>query len=128
MAGEGNSEIVDFRVVPFDLPLPDLAAAFSQRLHAAGVPGTPMMSEQFARALALTKPVSRRRLYCVARAIFVTGFPQVPTFNRIFAEVFGKGAKRDVDVDVELEAAPPADELDSAPPEQDTKTHEGEGE
>jgi uncharacterized protein with von Willebrand factor type A (vWA) domain len=128
MAGEGNSEIVDFRVVPFDLPLPDLAAAFSQRLHAAGVPVTPMMSEQFARALALTKPVSRRRLYCVARAIFVTGFPQVPTFNRIFAEVFGKGAKRDVDLDVELEAAPPADELDSEAPEQDTKTQEGEGE
>jgi uncharacterized protein with von Willebrand factor type A (vWA) domain len=128
MAGGENSEIVDFRVVPFDLPLPDLAAAFSQRLHAAGVPVTPMMSEQFARALTLTKPVSRRRLYCVARAIFVTGFQQVATFNRVFAEVFGKGAKRDQDLDVELEAAPPADELDSEAPEQDTTTHEGQGE
>jgi len=28
MAGEDTPEIVDFRVVPFDLPLPDLAAAF----------------------------------------------------------------------------------------------------
>ena len=130
MPGPGNSEIVDFRVVPFDLPLPDLAAAFSQRLHAAGVPVTPMMSEQFARALTLTKPVSRRRLYCVARAIFVTGFQQVATFNRVFAEVFGKGAKRDedLDLDIELEAAPPADELDSQAPDEATKTHEGAGE
>ena len=128
MTGDGNSEIVDFRVVPFDLPLPDLAAAFSQRLHEAGVPVTPGMSEPFARALTLTKPVSRRRLYCVARAIFVTGFQQVATFNRIFAEVFGKGSKHDSDVDVELEAAPPADELDSEAPEQETKTHEGAGE
>ena len=127
MAQRGNSEIVDFRVVPFELPLPDLAAAFSQRLHAAGVPVTPGMSEQFARALTLTKPVSRRRLYCVARAIFVTGFQQVATFNRVFAEVFGKGARRDPDLEVELEAAPPADELDSEAPDAETQSQEGEG-
>jgi uncharacterized protein with von Willebrand factor type A (vWA) domain len=125
MSDAGTSEIVDFRVVAFDVPLPDLAVAFSQRLHAAGVPVTPGMSEQFARALRLTKPVSRRRLYCVARAIFVTGFQQVPTFNRVFAEVFGKGAKRDPDLEIELEAAPPADELDSEQPEEDTKSQEG---
>ncbi len=116
-----NEGVPDFRVVPFDLPLPDLAAAFSQKLHAAGVPVTPGMSEQFARALKLTKPVSRRRLYCVARAIFVTGFQQVATFNRVFAEVFGKGAKRNPDLEVELEEAPQKDELDSQPPEEDTK-------
>jgi uncharacterized protein with von Willebrand factor type A (vWA) domain len=125
MAERGKAEVVDFKVVPFDVPLPDLAAAFSQRLHAAGVPVTPGMSEQFAHALRLTKPVSRRRLYCVARAIFVTGFQQVATFNRVFAEVFGKGAKRDPDLEVELEAAPQADELDSEAPEQETKTQEG---
>src|SRR3954447_7201917 len=123
--GSGNSEIVDFRVVDFDVPLPDLSASFSQRLHEAGVPVTPGMSEQFARALKLTKPVSRRRLYCVARAIFVTGFQQVGTFNRIFAEVFGKGARANPDLDVELEPAPPADELDSEAPEQEIKTQEG---
>ncbi len=113
----GSPEVVDFRVVPFELPLPELAAAFSQRLHAAGVPVTPGMSEQFSRALRLTKPVSRRRLYCVARAIFVTGFQHVSTFNRVFAEVFGKGAKPNPDLEVELEPAPLADELDSEPPE-----------
>jgi len=114
----GNSEQVpDFKVVPFELPLPELAASFSQRLHAAGVPVTPGMSEAFARALAITKPVSRRRLYCVARAIFVTGFQQVATFNRVFAEVFGKGAKPNPNLEVEVEDAPPVDELDSAEPE-----------
>ncbi|MEA2148389.1 MAG: uncharacterized protein QOD69_219 [Solirubrobacteraceae bacterium] len=127
MATEDNPEVVDFRVVPFDLPLPDLAALFSQRLHAAGVPVTPGMSEQFARALKLTKPVSRRRLYCVARAIFVTGFQQVATFNRVFAEVFGKGAKRNPDLEVELETAPPKEEVDSEAPDAETKDSE-EGE
>jgi uncharacterized protein with von Willebrand factor type A (vWA) domain len=127
VAAEDKPEVVDFRVVPFDLPLPDLATAFSQRLHAAGVPVTPGMSEQFARALKLTKPVSRRRLYCVARAIFVTGFQQVATFNRIFAEVFGKGAKRNPDLEVELETAPPKEEVDSEAPDAETKDSE-EGE
>jgi uncharacterized protein with von Willebrand factor type A (vWA) domain len=127
VAAEDNPEVVDFRVVPFDVPLPDLAAAFSQRLHAAGVPVTPGMSEQFARALKLTKPVSRRRLYCVARAIFVTGFQQVATFNRVFAEVFGKGAKRNPDLEVELETAPPKEEVDSEAPDAETKDSE-EGE
>ncbi len=127
MTAEGNSEVIDFKVVPFEVPLPDLAAGFSARLHAAGVPVTPGMAQQFARALTLTKPVSRRRLYCVARAIFVTGFQQVATFNRVFAEVFGKGAKPNPNLEVELEAAPPKDELDSEAPEQETKTQEGEG-
>ncbi|MEA2155832.1 MAG: uncharacterized protein QOE11_1972 [Solirubrobacteraceae bacterium] len=128
MTPEGNSEVVDFKVVPFELELPELAAAFSQRLHAAGVPVTPGMSEQFAHALRLTKPVSRRRLYCVARAIFITGFQQVATFNRVFAEVFGKGAKRNPDLEVELEAAPPKDQLDSQEPEENTKEpQESEG-
>ena len=124
-----QSDGPDFRVVPFDVPLPDLAAAFSQRLHAAGVPVTPGMSEQFARALRLTKPVSRRRLYCVARAIFVTGFQQVATFNRVFAEVFGAGAKPRDDLDIEVEVAPPEkEELDSEAPEVETKdAEEGEG-
>lgn len=126
MAAEGDSEVIDFRVVPFELPLPDLAAAFGRRLHAAGVPVSPGQAQQFARALTLTRPVSRRRLYCVARAIFVTGFQQVSTFNFVFAEVFGKGAKPNPNLELELESAPPKDELDSEAPESETKTQEGE--
>jgi len=127
--GNAAEPVPDFKVVPFELPLPELAAAFSQRLHAAGVPVTPGMSEAFARALKITKPISRRRLYCVARAVFVTGFQQVATFNRVFAEVFGKGAKPNPNLEIETEEAPPADELDSQEPEIDelNAPREGEG-
>ena len=54
--------VPEFKVVDFDVDLPGLASAFSQRLHEAGVPVTPSATEQYARALKLTKPVSRRRL------------------------------------------------------------------
>lgn len=101
----GADPVPDFKVVDFDVDLPGLASAFSQRLHEAGVPVTPTATEQYARALKLTKPVSRRRLYCVTRAIFVTGFQQVPAFDKVFGQVFG-GRKKVVnadDYDVEIE-------------------------
>jgi uncharacterized protein with von Willebrand factor type A (vWA) domain len=110
-----------FRVETIHLDLPAVVGAFSQRLHAAGVPVTPTQSEQYARSLRLTKPESRRQLYFTTRAVFVTGFQQVGAFNRVFAEVFGTGGKRPDDVDVELEAAPPSDSLDSEAPEEDSR-------
>jgi uncharacterized protein with von Willebrand factor type A (vWA) domain len=108
-----------FRVEELLLDLPAVVGAFSQRLHAAGVPVTPTQSEQCARSLKLTKPESRRQLYFTTRAIFVTGFQQVASFNRVFAEVFGTGGKRPDDLEVELEAAPPPDSMDSEAPEED---------
>jgi hypothetical protein len=118
MAETANGAVPDFAVVDFDVDLPGLASAFSQRLHAAGVPVTPSQTEQYTRALKLTKPVSRRRLYCTTRAIFVTGFQQVPAFNRVFAEVFGtkKRSGRSDDYDVEFEEAP-VDQVDSETPD-----------
>ena len=94
---------------------PRSSGAFSQRLHDAGMPVTPSQTQQYARALALTKPVSRRRLYWTTRAIFVTGFIQLPTFDRVFREVFGSSAKSDFEEDpeVELEPAPPKDESET---------------
>jgi uncharacterized protein with von Willebrand factor type A (vWA) domain len=86
--GKGDP-VPEFKVVDFEVDLPGLASGFSQRLHDAGVPVTPSQTEQYTRALKLTKPVSRRRLYCTTRAIFVTGFTQVPAFDRVFGEVFG---------------------------------------
>ena len=56
---------------------------------------TPSQTEQYARALKLTKPVSRRRLYCATRAVFVTGFQQVPAFDKVFGQVFGGRKKVD---------------------------------
>ncbi|HEV2057967.1 MAG TPA: VWA domain-containing protein [Solirubrobacteraceae bacterium] len=101
----GSDPVPEFKVVDFEVDLPGLASAFSQRLHEAGVPVTPSQAEQYTRALKLTKPVSRRRLYCTTRAIFVTGFQQVPAFDKVFGQVFGgrKKVKNTDDFDVEDE-------------------------
>ncbi len=89
--------------------LTSLACAFSQRLHDAALPVTPAQSVQYATALHLATPVSRRRLYFLTRAIFVTDLEQVTTFNRVFAEIFGaRGRTKDDDFDVELQPALPA--------------------
>jgi len=118
--GDGSRSVPTFAVVDFDVDLPGLASAFSQRLHEAGVPVTPSQTEQYTRALRLTKPVARRRLYCTTRAIFVTGFQQVPAFDRVFGHVFG-GRRRAFDPDdhdVELEDDDtPVDQIDSETPD-----------
>jgi uncharacterized protein len=81
--------LTDFRLETIVLDLPPLAGALSRRLHDAGVPVTPVRAADFARSLALTRPVSRRRLYAVARAVFVTDPAQGAAFDRVFAEIFG---------------------------------------
>jgi uncharacterized protein len=75
------------------LDLPPLVGAFSRRLHEAGVPVTAERSAQLARALTMTEPVSRRRLYFATRAVVLTDRAQRPAFDRVFAEVFGVGAE-----------------------------------
>jgi uncharacterized protein len=110
-----------FRVEELQLDLPAVVGAFSQRLRAAGMPVTPTQAEQCARSLKLTRPEGRRALYFTMRAVFVTSFQQVATFNRVFAEVFGAGGRRPDDLDVELEAAPPSESLDSQAPERDER-------
>jgi uncharacterized protein with von Willebrand factor type A (vWA) domain len=131
VADNGNSVVEDdfvFGIEDLDLDLPAVVGAFSQRLHDAGMPVTPSQTQQYARALKLTKPESRRRLYWTTRGVFVTGFIQVPTFDRVFREVFGSAAKTDFDdSEVELEPAPPKDseetpetEIDSDIDQQDS--------
>jgi uncharacterized protein with von Willebrand factor type A (vWA) domain len=78
-----------FGVQTVHLDLPALAGAFGQRLRAAGVPMTPGRVADLARALALVRPVSRRRLYWTARAVLVSDPAQVAAFDRVFFEVFG---------------------------------------
>jgi len=73
----------------FDVDLPGLASAFGQRLHESDMPVTPAQSVQYARALHLTEPRSHRQLYFMTRAIFVTDFEHVATFDHVFAEIFG---------------------------------------
>jgi uncharacterized protein len=84
-----------FGVETIELDLPPLVAAFSRRLHDAGVPVTAERAAAFARALNLVGRVgtlSRRRLYWTARAVFVSDLGQVRIFDAVFAEVFGAAA------------------------------------
>jgi len=129
----GNSVAEDdgvFRVEELVLDLPAVVGAFSQRLHDAGMPVTPSQTQQYARSLVLTKPVSRRRLYWATRAVFVTGFIQLPTFDRVFREVFGSSAKNDFEQsdDMELEPAPPKDDNDTEEDELDDEDLPDSGE
>ncbi|MEY2516102.1 MAG: uncharacterized protein QOJ89_3460 [bacterium] len=72
-----------------------LAAAFGDRLHDAGMPVTPLQSQQCVRAIQERQPPSRRSLYYMTRAIFVTETVHLTTFNRVFADVFGTPAGAD---------------------------------
>ena len=78
-----------FGVETIQLDLPPLAGALSRRLHDAGVPVTPARSADFARALALVRPISRRRLYWTARAVLVSDPAQVTRFDAVFFAIFG---------------------------------------
>ena len=89
---ERRAEEPAFGVETVHLDLAPLAGVFGQRLRAAGVPVTPGRSADFARALAVVRPVSRRRLYWTARSLFVSDEGQVRAVDRVFREVFGGGA------------------------------------
>jgi uncharacterized protein len=78
-----------FRVRTIHLDLPALTGAFSRRLREAGVPITAERGARFAQALALVKPISRRRLYWTARAVLVSDSAQVKAFDAVFVSVFG---------------------------------------
>ena len=78
-----------FGVETIHLDLPPLAGSLGQRLRAAGVPVTPERSADFARALTLVRPNSRRRLYWTARSVFVSDPSHVPAFDEVFRSVFG---------------------------------------
>ncbi|MDX6376443.1 MAG: uncharacterized protein QOE98_746, partial [Gaiellaceae bacterium] len=98
-----------FGVETIHLDLPPLAAALSRRLHDAGVPMTPERPADFARALALVTPVSRRRLYWTARSVFVSDQAHAKAFDRVFFSVFG-GPSPDAAVSLDerrTEGAPP---------------------
>ena len=103
-----------FGVRTIHLDLPALAGAFGQRLHAAGVPMTPGRLADLARALALVRPISRRRLYWTARTVLVSDPTQVAAFDRVFRAVFGDGrSEESFDLDevrTIAVAAPPDDQ------------------
>ena len=83
-----------FGVETIELDLPLLTGAFCRRLREAGLPVTPGRAVALARALTLTRPVARRRLYWTARAVLVADPTQVATFDAVFRQVFGDGGGR----------------------------------
>ena len=87
MAEPGGS--LPFAVATIHLDLAPLAGALGKRLRDAGIAVTPERSAEFARALTLTRPQSRRRLYWTARSVFVTDRAETAAFDAVFGEVFG---------------------------------------
>ena len=98
--------VTDFGVETVELDLPPLAGALGRRLHDAGVPVTPERSADFARALTLVRPLSRRRLYWTARGVFVSDRSQVQAFDAVFCSIFG-GPEADEPRAAEAQAAAP---------------------
>ena len=104
-----------FGVETLELDLPALSGALSRRLHDAGVPVTPERSGDFARALALIRPLSRRRLYWTTRAIMVTDPAQVKAFDAVFFSVFGGRERQERFIPEDAETvATPADDRPTA--------------
>ena len=104
-----------FGVETIHLDLAPLAAALGQRLRNAGVPVTPGRLADFAHALALTRPQSRRRLYWTARSIFVTDRAHAPAFDAVFRAIFGGGgAAESSPPDEGRTVAAPSDERPSS--------------
>ena len=87
--------MTDFGVETIELDLPPLVGSFNRRLHDAGLPITPARAADFARSLTLVRPLTRRRLYWTARAVFVSDPSQVKAFDAVFFSVFGGRAERE---------------------------------
>ena len=113
----------EFGVQTIHLDLPPLAGALSRRLHDAGVPMTPERPADFARALTLVRPITRRRLYWTARSVFVSDQAHAKAFDAVFFSIFGNPAAPDsvVPDDAQTVAAPPDER-----PKSDHKTSPGE--
>ena len=67
-------------------------------------------SAAFARALTLTRPQSRRRLYWTARSVFVQDRAHAAAFDAVFAAVFGGEPAADaLELDARQVTPAPAD-------------------
>jgi uncharacterized protein with von Willebrand factor type A (vWA) domain len=100
-----------FGVETIHLDLPPLVGALSRRLHDGGVPVTPGRAADFARALTLVRPITRRRLYWTARAVFVSDPAQADVFDAVFFSVFGNRVEgEDFDPEEARTVASPPDD------------------
>ena len=69
--------------------LASLAAAFTARLRAEGVPAGPDRGARFAAAVTVLNPETTAELRHCALATLVSDPDQLPTFDAVFAAVFG---------------------------------------
>jgi uncharacterized protein with von Willebrand factor type A (vWA) domain len=110
-----------------DIDLAALVGAFSRRLQDAAVPMTPARAADLARALTLTRPVTRQRLYWTLRAMAVSDPAHVTAFDAVFFSVFGGGDGDEFESDapeVQTAATPPDERATSdrrvVPPRSDS--------
>ena len=100
-----------FRVESVELDLPAFVGAFAERLRLNGLPITPEHAIHFAQALSLIKPITRRRLYATARAVFVSDPNQLNAFDAVFFSIFGKRDDRFEPDELQRVTSPP-DEIE----------------
>src|SRR5258705_1642131 len=66
-----------------------VASKFAARLRAEGLPVGPQRSARFASAVTLAEPSTVRELYWCGMATLVADPAEFPTYDRVFALVFG---------------------------------------
>jgi uncharacterized protein with von Willebrand factor type A (vWA) domain len=110
-----------FRVETIELDLPELTGTFGRRLREAGLPISVEREVRFADALALVRPVARRRLYWTARAVFVSDQAQVKAFDKVFRAVFGSQRRFDPEQPDEIDTAPAPDAARETGSERETE-------
>jgi uncharacterized protein with von Willebrand factor type A (vWA) domain len=93
-------------VTHLTLDVPAVAAAFTRALHDAALPVSSEHAARFARALTVTQPLTRRRLYFTARCVLAVEVAQFAAFDAVFAAVFGAGPAGDVKEPVGAEQLP----------------------
>lgn len=117
-----------FGVQTVELDLPPLAGALSQRLRDAGVPVTPSRAADFARALGLVRPITRRRLYWTARAVLVSDPAQLAAFDATFRAVFGARLDREEFVPDAVQTVPASADDRPTPDHKTSSRDSGEAE
>jgi uncharacterized protein with von Willebrand factor type A (vWA) domain len=68
--------------------LAELAGAFGNLLHAAGVPVSPERSGRFARAVALVRPDTLDEWYWAGRITLASTQDEIEAYDRVFGQVF----------------------------------------
>lgn len=102
-----------------------VAAAFGERLRAAGLPVTPERSARFAEAVGLAPPATLPELYWLGRVTLVSAHGQVPAYDAVFAQVF-RGIVDPADVRADSDAPPPASTGPTGPREPGGPQRSGE--